>query len=212
MMRKRQQAGFTLLETIVVITIIGAVTGIGSVMFFTMMDVWTGLKTQTDLDRAAEGVLDSIGKDLAAVVSPKLAERGLVGTDGSADHPDYRRIPLASDEIEFPTLGRAVDSQGATREVGAIVKYRVDRARGNTLVRTATSLVPGSAVNEQPVRAGVLQLGFEYAGAGNPEWVSSWTDESSLPRAVRVTVTLVDPERPVRAQVCRKAVYKIHVE
>jgi prepilin-type N-terminal cleavage/methylation domain-containing protein len=213
MIRKRQQAGFTLLEAIIVIAIIGVVTGIGSVMFFTMMDVWNDLKAQTDIDSVAERVLDSIGEDLTGVVSPKLAGRTLVGTDGAVEDDAYRRIPLDNDQIEFPALGLTHDrAQGSTREVGALVQYHVDRARKNTLIRTATSLAPNSLSNEQPVAAGVLQLGFEYAGPDNPEWQPAWTGESGLPGAVRVTLTLVDPERPLGAQVCRKAVYKIHVE
>ena len=213
MKQKRKQAGFTLLEAIVVITIIGVVTGIGSVMFFSMMNLWNDLKTQTDLDRTAERILDGIGKDLAAVVSPKLAGQGLVGSDAVVPDPDYRRIPLDNDRIQFPALGLALHrAQGTTVEVGELVTYHVDRSGGNTLMRTMTSLAPGSIANERPVSSGVLQLGFEYAGPDDPEWLASWTDETSLPRAVRVTLTVADPDKPLRAQVCRKAVYKIHVE
>ena len=160
MRQRRQQAGFTLLECIVVITIIGVVTGLGSVMFFTMMNVWNDLKTQTDLDRVADDVLAGIGADLSAAISPKLAGQALTGTDGVVDHPDYRRIPLDNDQIVFPALGRARDrAQGVTREVGMLVSYHVDRARQNTLMRTITSLAADSIPNEQPVAAGVLQLG-----------------------------------------------------
>ena len=104
MRQKRRQAGFSLLEVIVVITIIGVVTGIGSVMFFTMMDVWNGLKTQVDLDRNAEQALDSMAQDFAAAVSPKLAGQALTGTDGTIENALFRRIPLANDAVEFPIL------------------------------------------------------------------------------------------------------------
>ncbi|MBN2309089.1 MAG: prepilin-type N-terminal cleavage/methylation domain-containing protein [Candidatus Hydrogenedentes bacterium] len=196
MRKSRRSAGFTLLELIVVIGLMGVVSALGGISFFYMMDGWSTLRTRTELDRRAENVLDTMGRDFRTAIASPLAQMGLVGTT-QEDGNDLVTIPFAA-----PTIPD-------NRVIGAIVQYHVFEGE---LIRTPYD-IDSEEIPEtrHAIVKGVVSLRFEYAPRGGGPWQTEWLEEG-FPAAVRVSLTLTDPDRPTRGVVSRKAVFPLYVE
>lgn len=207
-----RRAGFTLLELLVVLTIIGIVMTIGTSTFVTVTAAWHERRAISELDNQAQLVLDSIGQDIASMISFEVSGVGVTGA--SREVKDDRTYPAAThadDEICLP-----VNAFDTTRNFStpSKVAYKVDRTGGTTgpLVRTSGPLsgdMPTGARLEL-VPARVQGFSVEYLGSDpNAAWIDAWAGPG-LPRAVRVSISL---EHPVRSefQVARKAVFPVHV-
>lgn len=207
-----RRAGFTLIELLVVLAIIGIVMTIGTSTFVTVTAAWHERRAISELDDQAETVLDSIGQDIASMISFDVSGVGIAGA--SREVKDSRTYPAAShadDEICIP-----VNAHDPARNVSTPgkVAYKVDRSGGTagTIVRTVGPLsgeVPtGGRLELIPAR--VQGFSVEYLGGDvNAAWTDTWAGPG-LPRAVRVSISL---EHPVRSefQVARKAVFPVHV-
>lgn len=207
-----RRAGFTLIELLVVITIIGIVMTIGTSTFVTVTAAWHERRAISELDDQAQTVLDSIGQDIASMISFDVSGVGITGA--SREVKDDRTYPAAmhaDDEICLP-----VNAFDPARNVStpSKVAYRVDRSSGTTgvIVRTAGPLsadVPTGGRLDL-ISARVQGFSVEYLGGDtNAVWIDAWAGPG-LPRAVRVSISL---EHPVRSefQVARKAVFPVHV-
>lgn len=206
-----RSAGFTLLELLVVILIIGAVMTMGTSTFVTVTRVWNERRAISELDDQAQAALESIRADLASALSSDMSGAGLSGS--SRDVKDNRTYPAgthADDDLSF-----AVETPDAGRGSAALAKigYRVERTGATgALVRTTgpiTGEFPAGGRLEL-VSARVQGFSVEYLGAGpGAVWSETWTGPG-LPRAVRVGLAL---ESSVRSefQTSRKAVIPIYV-
>lgn len=209
----RHARGFTLLELLVVLSILGVVTTIGTMAFVGVTGAWNERKSIAELDAQARQAIESIRQDLANALSTELAPVGFRGV--SRDIETDRTFPpavLADDEFAFPVQS-ATGSE--TLEVAAQVGYRVDRSGDmGRLIRTVGPIEKAfPTTNQQEVipRAGVLGFSVQYlADSANPLWADRWA-LNPMPRAVRVSIVLEDPDRPNEYQVTKEAVIPIHV-
>ncbi len=92
----------------------------------------------------------------------------------------------------------------------ALVGYHIEQRSDGVwvLMRTTQSIRGGEAIKVQ-VAEGVLQMRVEYVGTGGT-WVTTWS-EPVHPSAVRVSLTLYNPNNLLRMQTARKAVFEVHV-
>ncbi len=209
MNRRRAHAGFTLLELIVVLSLLGAATTMGGVMMFKISDAWRLTTIRTDLGAKADAIFSAMRQDFDECVSAKLAGVAIHASAQTANDDRFYRIPLESDDVTIPVetaLGPGARAQRAN------VHYFIDRKQGAPVLMRETRLPGGEAVSASlKVAEGVIAMSIESIGKG-PEsgWQRGWT-EPSAPGAVRVSLTLSDPDRPME-QVARKAVFPIKVD
>jgi prepilin-type N-terminal cleavage/methylation domain-containing protein len=205
----RRSYGFTLMELIVVIGLIAVLTNLGMTFFFKMSDNWRQTRGRMDLNAKADVILADMGSDIRDVVSARLSGRTITSRTGTAEDTRFFKIPLEDDEIQIPVLQPVVpDGPPVLQRVA----YHVEREAGrHRLVRVSDASLAGSMGNPHtiPLADGVLGLRFEYTGDFSV-WHTSWT-EAKLPRAVRVSMTLMDPGLPTE-QISRKAVFCVPVE
>ena len=140
-----------------------------------------------------------------------LGRGGVVGKGGEG-----RLVPPALREVPDAARQGVIDGAQVPPGEGRAVGARVGTRRGvvergaegpGALFRTVYDF-DGSPIGDPGTAhlQGVVGFRVEYLdddGAWRREW-----DESGLPRAVRVSLTLMDPIRP-ETQIARKAVFPI---
>lgn len=199
--------GFSLIELVVAIGLLGVVSTIAVGMFVRMSDLWTDMEAQVEMNDRAEYALARIEEDLTELVSPRTAGAPLVVTD--AVHQDDRyfwAIDLADDAITLPT--RVLQREDGIRR-WVEVAYAVDRSTW-TLMRSATAPGGASDAAPQPMIAatGVVQFNVSCRDRDGA-WRTAW-DEPEPPEAVRVSLVMMNPGRPWQ-QIARTAVYRVRV-
>ena len=208
----RRRAGFTLLEVLVVLTILGVVSTLGTSAFVTVTSAWNERKALAELDAQAEEAFDTIRRDLADALSYELSSVAITGR--SRDAVDTDTVPAAhnaDDSVSIPVQGAAA---GRTRQEAAMVAYSVDRgAAEGSLIRTAGSLddnFPTTGRQEVIPRAHTVAFRAEYL-SDDPDrlWETEWHGPGH-PKALRISLTLEHPDRP-DLQISRKAVIRVHV-
>ena len=203
----RPAAGFTLLELLVVIVLLGVATDLGMVMFSKMSDAWKRTTVLTDLDARATDAFNEMRQDFAEVVSSKISGVALSGKVRTAQDDRFFMMPLEDDQVAIP-VDLPTGTNGLTQR--ATVRYQVEREKGRHVLMRATEL-PGNVSNNLKVADGVLGIRFEYLGREpGSTWEKGWS-KPVMPGAVRVSLTLMDPDRYYE-QASRKAVFSIHVD
>jgi prepilin-type N-terminal cleavage/methylation domain-containing protein len=207
----RRPTGFTLLELIIVLALMGVATTMGSVMFVRVTDTWNRTSTRIELYAKANAVFDQMGQDFSEVVSAKLTGATIRGA--SQIFRDNRRFKAAleDDQITIP-VETVAGPDGRVQRLD--VRYHIQRTGGaNALMRTVNlpGAPPNAAGTSVKVADGVIAMRIEYLGK-RPEavWQEEWT-RPRTPGTVRVSVTLADPDR-FYEQVSRKAVFPIKVD
>jgi hypothetical protein len=195
---------------IVVCGLLSIVTTIGVVTFSRMIDYWGALRSRTELSREMNNAAESLRQDFAAAVSSSLIQVPLTAAHQTTVDDRYWRVQLDNDSVSFPIEAMTPDG----RKTAALVRYSIEpgsKDEPNLLMRTmADPLNPAGVVSRVPVAKGVLQMRIEYEGADG-SWQETWAD-AKAPRAVRVSLNLVDSVNPLREQLARKAVFTIHVD
>lgn len=208
MRNARRTRGFTLLELLVVIALMGVVSTLGTILFFEMNDSWRMMKHRADMDFQASQAFEALQDDFDHLVSPRLVGVPLQGLDGTVeDNERFYGQPLGDDQLSFPAL---VEVPGGASRC-ALVRYYVDpKTRGGESLLCQETLdfgvKPDQAVR-LPVAQGVVRFEAEYQ-AEDGQWFEKW-DRPTLPSAVRVSLALVHPDSG--EQVTRKAVFPIRV-
>lgn len=192
--------GFSLLELIIAMGIMGVVTTVGMAMLFRLYSAWQADEAGAALELKAVQVFAQLRSDLEAVApgglsgvaAPVVAEIGHVPRQ-----EDSMRGLLASDRIELCAMA------GSPPSLRRIV-YSVDRDQ-DELVRSeaawASSSGEGAVILE-----GVVHFRLSYAGPeGN--WEEAWP-HSYPPRLVRLTLVVRHPEKPSE-KISRVAVFPI---
>ena len=210
MKRARACLGFTLLELLVVIALMGVATSLGMVMFFKVGDTWRRIEIRAELDARANYAFEQMRKDLTEVVSAKVSGFSVRGVTQTTQDKRFFKIPLEHDRIAIPVQ---LPAQPGRAAVCANVGYHIERKDGAyTLVRTTGPLGPEwPAANPLKVADGVLAMRIEYLPeAHDAAWRTQWS-KPTLPQAVCVSLTLMDPHRTYE-QIARKAVFPIRVD
>ena len=206
-------AGFTLLELLVVVSIVGIVTAIGTSTFYGVMAAWNERRSIAELDAQADAALDSIRQDLAETLSYEVSGRSISGESRTVE--DTRTFPPAlhqDDQLLIPV--RAIDPNRPLA-VPANVGYRVERTGDSgILVRTIGSLgdgFPDTNRMELMPQARVLGFSVEFLATDSDAlWMPAWS-EQELPAAIRVSLSIEDIDRPAQFQVARQMVYPVRV-
>lgn len=208
----RHRAGFTLLEVLVVLAILGVVSTLGTSAFVTITSAWNERKALTELDAQAEKAFEFIRQDLSDALSYELSGVAITGTSRDAVNTDT--VPAAhnaDDSVSIPVQGAAA---GRVRQRAAMVTYSVDRGTAEgSLIRTAGNLddnFPTTGRQEVIPRAHTVAFRAEYL-SDDPDrlWETEWHGPGH-PKALRISLTLEHPDRP-DLQISRKAVLRVHV-
>ncbi len=111
---------------------------------------------------------------------------------------DARYEDLDADTIDFliPAPGRRSEDPrtGGIYEVGYYIDNDPATDAQWLLRRTDTTLDddPLEGGNVRPAGAGVSELNLEFYDG--QQWVPGWSDSNSFPSAVRIGITVVDPD------------------
>jgi prepilin-type N-terminal cleavage/methylation domain-containing protein len=204
--------GFTLLELLVVIGLLGVVTTWGYVILFRVDSEWRDLRRRTELSAAADELIESLRRDVEDVISPKLTSVPLVGI--AKLHSDATRLHELFDDALILPVRPSAGAAGSSEAMR--VRYHVvrDGAR-DLLVRDMGPLtgevLPAAGRLSVAQNADVVKLRFEYALDNHGyEWVTGW-NRPDLPEAIRISLTVADPN-DATIQLSRKAVFDVRVE
>lgn len=196
--------GFTLLELLVVMTVLSVVTTIGVTAFIRVTGYWNDASSLARLENGAAAAFDSMGDDFAAVLSSRTAPGAFTGVRGGVNGGGAAE--LADDRVTLPVEQVNAATGGRER---VLVTYVIDR-EGAGAARLLRRSVPSTGVaggTDTEVAKGVAGMRVSYfdGAAWRPEW-----RENTPPRAVRVSLLMANPAGTGR-QSARKAVFNINV-
>lgn len=206
--------GFTLLELMVAIVVLGTVTTIGTRAFFGLTSAWQDTRKLAALDHFAEVIFASLRRDLDSAIASDLTGLKLRGYyENRPEDQRYWDQELAADRIIVPVEAPA-DLAGGVEP--RMVMYSVDPA-ADALIRSQGLLSDADApkdARESIVRGTrVLRFRAEYLDSKG-QWQREWLDrqwiDGNMPRAVRISITLADEFRR-EIQVARKEVFALRV-
>ena len=225
--RRGRNAGVTLLEMIFVAAFAALILGLGFELLTSAQQISLLQQEQSAASRDAWVFVHRISKELREAIPP--AETGgegrwrgasasvkLLEMVSPAKWPDVslkefqaRQVTCSNDTIEFCTLH--VPSANLA-PVPGVVEYSLRRGERNDVVNIVRRAAPLGVPLEKgetevigPVdpesSLGFVSLRFEYLDAKG-QWRGEWTEEKSMPSAVRVSVsTLLRPSRQLRVPV-----------
>jgi prepilin-type N-terminal cleavage/methylation domain-containing protein len=195
--------GFTLFELIVSLAILSVVSTLAVSAFISANDYWNDLRAADQLNQNATAALDSLRDDFGRVLPSRVSSDALRGRTGTVtDDSHFWRTTFEDDRMEMTVdQYNTVTRQRETATVG----YFIDRHSGTApcLVRTAR----GAATTETVVAPNVA--GLRLAWFDGKRWLDAW-EQPGLPRAVRVSLSLIDPDRPGR-NLARTAEFNVNV-
>ncbi len=207
----RSSAGFTLLEIVVTLGIVGIVAALGFQILYGVMDGYAELRDRTELDAQARQALALIRRDVLDMAHPATVGEPLTSTasDATAFEDDqFWRIPLESDEMRFPILISGADQD----ERVVMVRYWIERSNGvGALYRSVYELGEEPEENGAAQLQGVIGFRTEFATGGDPPWLPYWDEPYATPKAIRLSLSLVDPDR-VETQVAHRAVIPVFLD
>lgn len=185
MMRRR---GFTLLELIIVISLMGIASTMGTVVLFKVFGIWQGVTERAALEARA----DTIAADLRAVLLTNQKAEGfaIVCADKAAPGAG-----LPEDRLQLANASTLAETV-----------YEINRELPVPRLVFRQSI--NGAAAERVVAEGVLAFCVEFlprqAGAA---WQRGW-QQNQLPAALRVTLVLGRPDQPWN-QILRRLVAPI---
>ncbi len=198
----KQHRGFTLLELLVSLAILSVVSTLTVTAFISANSYWDDLRAKTQLEQNATAALDSLRDDFGRIVPSRLANAALRGSTGSATDDSHSwRSTFEDDRLEM-TVDQ-YNTASKLREM-ANLAYFIDRHNQVARLVRATR---GSAAAELVVAPNVAGLRFSWFDG--KQWLNTW-QQTGLPRAVQVSLSLVDPTRPGR-NLARTAVFNVNV-
>lgn len=213
------RGGFTLIEILVVIAILGVVTTLGTSAFVTLTTAWNASRAMADLDAQAASAFRLMRADFADIVSAELSGAAVRGEEGNWKPANNDQLEAYFDRVlEDDIVALPVQSLPANhdRQDFTVVSFSIQREDGkHALVRTIGDVLEDDGLEPQlnlvdPDVAKVIRFRVEYIN-DEGEWSSGWS-EAGHPRAVRVSVTL-EPVGQARQhlQISRKAIFPIAV-
>lgn len=203
--------GFTLLELMVTVAILGVVTGLGATAFSNITTAWGNARAETELDRRVDEAFNAFQEDISDTLSARLSGEPILGIHREINSEKYFDRVLSDDMIVLPIQHSATDTRMRT---GSKVAWRVQRNQEqSTLVRAIGALdqpIPAGGMTDELGEADVIRLSFEFEAADAPgKWVREW-NRNEHPAAVKMTIVVADRNRPW-VQIGREAVFPINV-
>lgn len=208
---RTSRGGFTLLEVIMVVGLVGMVMTLGVSMFVAVSASWNERSVQQRLDEVTADIFESLDRDFSDALSAELSGEAMRG------ETNERRIPGSIPPASAPddTLTLLVQGTQSRDEWhhSSRVKYTIDRSLADPqLVRYDSPLNvdnPNYAALT-PKSAAISALRIQYAAPGADDWLDEWSQENH-PAAVRVSVALRSVARP-DIQIARTRVFAVHVQ
>ncbi len=201
-------AGFTLLELILVLTIMSIVSTLGVTGLFRMTLYWNDLQSTLRMNAAATHAFESFAKDFESVLSARVVGVGLRGQQADIeDNVRFWRLSFEDDSLTAP-VEQYNPLTGAQERLS--VQYAIDRHEDEPrLVRTTTPLGDAVRSGTQSVAAsGIVGMRIQYFD-GN-DWRGNW-DGSAMPEMVRVSLSMMADNRTDQ-HLSRVATFRIHVK
>ena len=191
-----KSAGFTLIELTVAVAIFLVFITATFGTFTTVHDSMARTETHEDLYQTGRVVVAQLSAELASVYQPAdSTATELVGedTEGPVDS-------LQSDRLSFLTTAHPVDEDDTYGDLTRVTYWLDDASSGEPPgLYLEESWTPGLELNEDQVElphlVSPLVVGFncKYLPVEG-EWELEWVDQTTLPLAVRVELTLQDLE------------------
>jgi general secretion pathway protein J len=197
----RRDAGFTLLEMLVALGILGVMTAIVSASLRGAADVQAAADRRTELVHTARTAVDRVAQDAVSAFVRSVAGAGTTRVDFLLDDRELEGV--ARDRLTFATfarpLGGAADRAGDT----ALVEYELavsDDRRQWVLLRRQSPRLDLEALARAPADIVAERVvGFDVQVYDGQEWKKEWRQPAKLPLAVGITVR-VAPEPPPDAR------------
>lgn len=209
--KKTGRLGFTLLELIITVAILGVVTSVGTQAFFRVTTAWSDTQAEADLDRRVDDVFNEFQADISDAISAELSGEPILGIKRDINSDKYFDRVLSDDMIVLPIQSSAADTRMRT---GSKVGWQVSRGvESNNLIRTVGNLedpMPSGGSTEELGQANVVRLTFEFSSVDEPgKWAREWSRDEH-PAAVKMAIVVEDRERPW-VQISREAVFPVNV-
>ncbi|HEX2949485.1 MAG TPA: prepilin-type N-terminal cleavage/methylation domain-containing protein [Armatimonadota bacterium] len=197
MNNRQRYPGFTLVEVMVAVVIflifVTAVYGV----FRAANQAMAHAEDQEDVYQTGRVLLSQITAELTSAYQPASSQvSALVGEDSSSDNSDA----MQADQLSFLTTAHPVPN-GETGGDVCRVTYLMGGDQDNEKpgLYVEEDLHPGlEMTDEQPARRllSPLVIGFncKYLPV-DEDWATEWVDQTTLPVAVRIELTL-KPKRP----------------
>lgn len=192
-----RRAGFTLLEILVALGILGVIVAIVSASLRGAADVQAAADRRTDLVHAARTAVDRVVQDATSAFVRPARGAGTTSVDFVLEDRDLEGVPR--DRVTFATFARPLGGAGDRAGDTALVEYELvvsDDRRDWVLVRRqsprldpeALATAPGDIVAERVV-------GFDVRVYDGKEWKKEWRERARLPAAVEVVVRVAPEPR-----------------
>ncbi len=199
--------GFTLLELMVVLTVMSVVSTIGVTGFFKMTDYWNEVMLTTHLNKALTHAFASIATDFDSVLSARVMGSGLRGQQADTeDNVRFWRLSFEDDRITLPVEQYNPIDDARER---LVVQYVIERTgEGARLTRNVVDA--GSATHngiKTNIASGITGMRVQYFDGR--DWRNQW-DAVTMPELVRISLSAMDGVRPDR-HISRMAVFRIQV-
>ncbi|MBN4046708.1 type II secretion system protein [bacterium AH-315-P07] len=208
----RTNRGFSLLELLLAVSMMGVVTTVGITSFAKLTATWKNTQVLLALEDTADVAFRNIEQDLADTLSAELSGVSIVGINRDvASTIGVNQAPDADDRLIIPTQGSLYNTNlFRTR----FVQYQIQRDEERALLRRITRDFddPTRVLTRLDIipEADVIRFDVTFAtGDADTPWVDEW-ESAEMPRAVRVCMTLTEPGNLSR-QISRKETYAVHV-
>jgi prepilin-type N-terminal cleavage/methylation domain-containing protein len=204
----RYKSGFTLLELIVVLSLMGIVSTIGMTGFFRMTQHFNTLQENMRLNKSAANTFDMMLQDFENILSGRVTGSPLQGIHADTEVSlHFWRITFEDDTLSFPVEVLNPLTQQRER---LLVNYAVERGINDPrLVRTTSSLQqPDATPNAIVVAGDVAGMRLQYYDGDT--WHGEWS-KPVHPDLVRVSLSLIAGNR-TDGQLARTATFALQVQ
>lgn len=185
-MRRTSEAGFTLLELLVSLAILGLMAATLLSGLVTGRRVWERVETRTGESEEVAAAQNAL-RDMIETIYPRGS------FDGSRPHVEF-----AGDARGFSFQGAPARAQGPSYPW----LHRIGLSQAGALTLYAAnplSVSPGREATARPLIGEVTGVEFAYFGPTDfdprPRWRDRWRDQSALPEAVRVRLSFRPSDR-----------------
>jgi general secretion pathway protein J len=202
-----RKAGFTLLEVLLAITVLGVVIAMLSISLSGTLKVVETTQQQEEIYQQAQTALRRITEDLTAAV--QLKERAFIGTNNEMEGE-------RADTLVFASLAHLVFNPEKQKSGMAVIGYQLkadaDDARKLKLLRSDTPILPGVEYSDEDIQEPAFLLAdnlrsvrfkyFDGKGLESENWSDVQSDDPDqvqpLPAAVNCTLEFwLDPVKKI---------------